>query len=54
MNFKSINWGLVLVLFAVAVVGGVIAQLVVKEKTNEEGEVVRSLGIGGKKDSEKV
>ncbi len=51
-KFKEINWALVLVLLAVAVGGGVIAHLLIKEKTTLEGDVEKKLAIGSSNNDE--
>ena len=43
--FKNINWGLVIVLLGVAIIGGVISQLITREAVNENGEQVRKLSF---------
>lgn len=52
--FKNLNWGLIIVLFAVAIAGGVISQLITRESVNDEGEQVRKLSIGKSKKDDAV
>ncbi|MCO5232850.1 MAG: hypothetical protein LC105_05440 [Chitinophagales bacterium] len=49
--FKNINWGLVIILFVAGIASAVIAQLLVKETSDTDGSVKRTLSIGSKKSS---
>lgn len=48
--FKNIPWGQMIIIFAIVVVGGVVAQMLVTEEVGEDGKPVKKLAIGGKKD----
>lgn len=48
--FKNIPWGQMLIILAIVIVGGVVAQMLVTEEVDENGKPVKKLAIGGKKD----